>query len=209
MKHGNGSSDTELSSAGNESSSRWPPPRDFTVLAQLRSASLEHKLGYFGDEPFVLFGYCPGGEEVVWRDGHASGFAGGGWRAFLWEIAPVAARHGVDLGSSNRLGTHVLFMDRRRGVLYAGPRESAERFLSLLYGVPPPTRPCLCSRTGCALCPVRDCPHAGVAYGSTSADHPADGGQLGAKELVRSVGGVGIRKEIPVHNNGHIGKGWQ
>ncbi len=188
MKHGNGSSDTKLNSAGNESMSRWSPPRDFTVLAELCSAAVEHKLGYFGNEPFVLFGYCPGGEEVVWRDGHASGFSGGGWRAFLWEIAPVAARHGADIGSADRLGTHVLFMDRRRGALYAGPRESAERFLSLLYGVPLPTRPCLCSRTGCALCPVRDCPHVGVAHGSASADRPTGEGQFGAKELVKSVG---------------------
>jgi hypothetical protein len=183
MKHRDSSSDTESNPAGNGSPARRLPG-DFIELTELRSSAIEHKLGYFGDDSFVLFGYCPGGEEVVWRDGHTAGFAGGGWRIFLWEIVPLAARHGVDIGSSNRVGTHVLFMDRRRGALYAGPRESAEHFLSLLYGVPLPTRPCLCSRTGCALCPVRDCPHVGVVYGSQSADRQAAEGQLRSKERV-------------------------
>lgn len=202
MKNRSRSSDPELNPAGAESLFRQPP-RDFIELTELGARSVEHTLGYFRDDPFVLFGYCPGAEEVVWRDSHTSGFAAGGWRTFLWEIAPLAARHGVNIGSANRLGTHVLFMDRRRGVLYAGPRKSAERFFSLLYGLAPPTRPCLCSRTGCALCPVRDCPYAGVAYGSASADYPAGERQLGAKELVKSVGGGGICKEIPVHT-GHL-----
>jgi hypothetical protein len=208
MRNRSRSSDPELNSAGAESPLR-EPPRDFRELTELGSSSVEHALGYFGDEPCVLFGYCPGAEEVVWRDSHTSGFAAGGWRTFLWEIAPLAARHGVDLGSANRLGTHVLFMDRGRGALYAAPRESAERFLSLLYGVPLPKRPCLCSRTGCALCPVRDCLHAGVASGSASADRPTGEGPARgqATREIRRRGGK--REEILIHNNGHLKKGWQ
>lgn len=99
---------------------------------------------------------------MIWRDGHTSGFAAGGWRVFLEEIAPPATRAGANLGAQERAGTHVLLMDRGRGMLYAAPRESAEDFLSQIYGIPRPTRRCLCALMGCALCPISDCPHAGV-----------------------------------------------
>lgn len=127
-------------------------PSDVVELIELRSASIEHRLGYFRNEPFVMFGYCPGGGEVMWKDGHSSGFGTGGWKIFLQEIAPLAARQGASLGDLTSAGTHVLLMDRIRGTVYAAPRESAERLFSRVYGIARPKRQCLCSLTGCAAC---------------------------------------------------------
>lgn len=143
------------------------PPGEFVELTGLRSAGIDRKLGYFGSEPFVIFGYCPGASDVVWKDAHSIGF-GGGWRFFLWDLAPAVRRFDADLGTLTDLGTHVLFMDRRRPAMYAAPRESAEAYLARLYGMPIPARACLCSHTSCALCPVKSCPHAGSAGRSQS-----------------------------------------
>lgn len=135
-----------------------PPPVDFVELIEFRSIPMDRKLGYFGVEPIVIFGYCPGGGEVIWRDGHASGFAAGAWRVFLEEIAPPAAQAGANLGGHDRAGTHVLLMDRRRSVLYTAPRESVETFLARTYGIPRPSRQCLCALKDCALCSIPDSP---------------------------------------------------
>ena len=40
-------------------------PPEAIELIQWRSASIENRLGYFRDEPLVIFGYCPGGGEVI------------------------------------------------------------------------------------------------------------------------------------------------
>jgi hypothetical protein len=138
-------------------------PPNAIELIELRSASIEHRLGYFRDEPFVIFGYCPGGGEVIWRDGHSSGFGTGGWQTFLNEIVPLAARYSVRIGDASSAGTHVLLMDRHHGAVYAAPRRIAEEFLACIHGSPPPRRSCLCARLSCATCPVRTCPMAGSA----------------------------------------------
>ena len=145
-------------SAWSGTDSQIPPPRlpsNAVELIELRSASIEHRLGYFRDEPFVIFGYCPGGEEVIWKDGHSSGFGAGGWKLFLLEIAPLAARRGASVGDLTSAGTHVLLMDRIRGAIYATPRKSAEEFLARIYGIAPSNRRCLCSLMNCAACPLR------------------------------------------------------
>jgi hypothetical protein len=132
-------------------------PAEFGELVEFREVSVEHKLGYFGDDRFVLFGYAPEGGEVVWKDGRSYGFGTGGWQTFLEEIAPLAARHGADLGTLTAAGTHVLVMDRERGTLCTAPREAAEAFMACVY----PgwrrlrrhrqrrrARPCLCAPPG-------------------------------------------------------------
>ena len=139
------------------------PPPEFIELVELRSASLEHRLGYFRDEPFVIFGYCPGGGEVIWKDGHSSGFGTGGWKSFLWEIAPLAARRGAFLGDERSAGTHVLWVNRLRGAAYAAPREMAEDRLARVNETPAPRRRCLCALIDCASCPIYTCRHAGAA----------------------------------------------
>lgn len=155
MRSGNDPTDAgRWDGPGSRTTSR-PPPPDAIELPELRRAAIEHRLGYFGDQPFVVFGYCPGGGEVIWKDGRSLGFGTGGWNAFLQEFAPLAARRGASMGDLTRAGTHVLLMDRIRGDVYAVPRESAERFLARANGLPPPTRPCLCALTDCAACPFR------------------------------------------------------
>jgi hypothetical protein len=138
-----------------------PLPADLVKLVELRAASIERSLGYFRNERFVIFGYCPCGGEVIWKDGHCSGFGAGGWRIFLDEISPLAARYNVSVGDLNSAGTHVLLMDRLHRAIYATPRQIAEEFLACIYGIPPPRRPCLCAPLDCAICPVRTCPKAG------------------------------------------------
>jgi hypothetical protein len=147
-----------------DTESQIPPPRlppNAVELIELRSASIEHRLGYFRNDSFVIFGYCPGGGEVIWKDGHSSGFGTGGWKIYLQEIAPLAARRGTSIGDVTSVGTHVLLMDRINRVIYAAPRESAEEFLARIYGISAPNRRCLCSFMNCAACPVRSCPKAG------------------------------------------------
>jgi hypothetical protein len=130
-------------------------PANAVELVDLRCASIEHRLGYFRDAPFVIFGYCPGGGEVIWRDGESSGFGTGGWRLLLYEIAPRAARQGVNLGDTTTAGTHVLLMDRVRGAVYGVTREEAEAFLARVSGVPVRRRRCLCALMNCDDCPLR------------------------------------------------------
>lgn|GEM_PF-5058891 len=132
-------------------------PPEFIELIELRAASIERSLGYFRNERFVIFGYCPGGGDVIWKDGHSSGF-GGGWRVFLDEIALVATRYNVSIGDLNSAGTHVLVMDRLRGEVYATPRQIAEEFLAQVHGIPPSRRPCLCALHECETCSVHTCP---------------------------------------------------
>lgn len=71
------------------------------------------------------------------------------------------ARREINLGGVDRVGTHVLLIDRVRDTVYAMPRESAEIFLANINSIPLPTRPCLCALLDCRSCPVRTCPRAG------------------------------------------------
>lgn len=180
------------STSGSPTASR-PPPPDAIELPELRGASIEHRLGYFGDEPVVVFGYCPGGGEVIWKDGRSSGFGTGGWRPFLQECAPLATRRRASLGDLTSVGTHVLLMDRLRGRVFAVPRQSAEEFLARAYGLPLPTRPCLCALADCAACPLHT--HCRASPGSgPGADPPADA-RADANGAVKTSGpDAGARK---------------
>jgi len=148
-------------------------PANAVELVELRGASVEHRLGYFRDAPFVVFGYCPGGGEVIWRDGESSGFGTGGWRMLLYDIAPRAARQGVNLGDTTTAGTHVLLMDRVRGAVYGVTRDEAEAFLGRVYGVPVRTRRCLCALMNCDDCPLRATCKAHRAGGGGGGPSPA------------------------------------
>lgn len=132
-------------------------PPGFVELIELRSVSMEQRLGYFRSDPVVIFGFCPGGGEVIWKDGHSSGFGTGGWKVFLYEIAPVAARYGRWLGSLESAGTDVLVLDRTRTTFFAASRAHAEAFLMRVYGLPISNRPCLCTRLDYANCSVKTC----------------------------------------------------
>lgn len=111
------------------------PPDFLTPLAGFDRLServlqwIDRKLGYFGASRFVFFYYEPRGQEVMWNDGRSYGFGSGGWMAFGDEVAPVAARHGVDLGDESHKGRQVLLLDRTKGDAYFADRRSAERFV--------------------------------------------------------------------------------
>jgi hypothetical protein len=138
-------------------------PKGAVALIEFRARAIERGLGYFRCERFVIFGYCPGGGEVIWKDGHSSGFGPGGWRMFLHEVAPIARRHGISLGDMTGPGTHVLVIDRAGDLVYAAPRESAEMLLAHVNGISPPRRPCLCGLLHCASCPVHTGPPARIS----------------------------------------------
>src|SRR6185437_12181049 len=76
----------------------------------------------------------------------------GGWKIFLDDIAPLAQQLGVDLGTIDSVGSHVLLVDRQDHRTYAAPRPSAERFLCEWYGLAIPRRQCLCGHINCASC---------------------------------------------------------
>jgi hypothetical protein len=94
------------------------------------SRSIDRKLGYMGHARLVSFHYEPRGEEVVWNDGRSYGFGSGGWLAFGDEIAPLAERYGVDLGSDDGPGDHVLVIDRSTRHAYFAQRAAAEAIVA-------------------------------------------------------------------------------
>lgn len=50
---------------GEEAFGRTQVPGDFVDCSEFGIAAFEHKLGYFGDAPLVIFAYCAGGGEVI------------------------------------------------------------------------------------------------------------------------------------------------
>jgi len=92
--------------------------------------SIDRQLGYAGNARLVFFYFEPRGEEVMWNDGRSYGFGFGGWLAFGDEIAPLAARYGVDLGSESGPAKHVLVIDRNTSHAYFAPRAQAEAVVS-------------------------------------------------------------------------------
>lgn len=124
-------------------------------LPELRSVDVSHRLGYFGNERFVIFGFCCGGGEVIWKDHRSYGFGTGGWKLLFDELAPLAARYGATLGGMAGPGSHVLMAGRLHGMVYTVARNCAEQFLAAVCGNAPPARRCLCALNGLRASPVR------------------------------------------------------
>jgi hypothetical protein len=122
-----------------------PIPSEFTELSEFRAVTLDRKLGYFGQQRFVIVGYSDRGQEVFWKDGLSSGFGLGHWQFFMDALVPAADRQGIDLGDVDRPGTHVIVLDRQEKAVYATCRNCAETYLSACYGTPPPARTCMCA----------------------------------------------------------------
>jgi len=115
-------------------------PAAFTPLVALIEKSvrgIDQKLGYHGNDRFVLFYYEPRGEEVIWRDSHSSGFSTGVGQLFIDELSPVADLHQVDLGAGGSPGAHVLLTDRAARRTYFVERNEAIRFLNSEAKKPP------------------------------------------------------------------------
>lgn len=107
-------------------------PSDFVKLSEPVLAWIDRKLGYFGNDRFVLFYYEPRGEEVVWKDGRSYGFGTGAWCAFHEQIAPLFNRYAADLGKCEAPDDHALVIDRQTRRAYFAQRQKAEEFLSTL-----------------------------------------------------------------------------
>ncbi|MFI5379132.1 MAG: hypothetical protein ACHRHE_07545 [Tepidisphaerales bacterium] len=101
----------------------------FLRLGGCLQRCIDRKLGYSGQDRFVLFHYEPRGQEVMWRDGSSYGFGSGGWQAFFDEVEPVAREHGVNVGNDTRPGDHVLVVDRVEGEAYFAERQRAQELV--------------------------------------------------------------------------------
>ena len=112
----------------------WTVPDEFIDISGPAVAGIDRALGYFGNEPYVLFAYESRGGEVMWKDGQSCGFAHGAWEILTRRVEPVAQEHGVTLGRDTADGSHVLLVDRRRGRAYLAQPVMAEVFLCALYG---------------------------------------------------------------------------
>ncbi len=119
----------------NESVNEIPPPAGsgappgFVRLTSPLHPWIDRKLGYFGNDRYVLFYYEPRGDEVIWKDGRSYGFATGAWCTFNDQIAPLANAYRVDLGNAESPGKHALFIDRQTKQAYFAERRTAERLL--------------------------------------------------------------------------------
>lgn len=134
--------------SGGESHDEVQIPPEFVELTELRSISVDRRLGYFENERFVIVGYSEEGQEVFWTDGRSSGFGLGHWQFFVENLGPLATRRGIQLGGPVSQGTHVVVLDRVRRCTYATCRGCAERFLAKIHGTPVPKRRCLCASKG-------------------------------------------------------------
>jgi hypothetical protein len=128
QQHGNAEEDAVLLTA--------QVPRTFVEMPQRPHVGLDRQLGYLGKARYVTFYYEPRGEEVIWHDGGSSGFSCGGWCAFTDHIAPLAERHGFDVGRFRPAGgdpfrpPDVLMLDRLSGRAYFAGRAAATQFVS-------------------------------------------------------------------------------
>ncbi|MGA2499124.1 MAG: hypothetical protein ABSH20_15390 [Tepidisphaeraceae bacterium] len=104
-------------------------PAGFLRLGKCLKQCLDRKLGYSGEDRFVLFHYEPRGQEVMWRDGRSYGFGHGGWQAFFDEVEPVAREHGISVGDDTRPADHVLVVDRVEGEAYFADRKRAQKLV--------------------------------------------------------------------------------
>ena len=112
-------------------------PRGTLSLGGRLQQSIDRRLGYFGQDRFVLFYYEARGEEVVFNDGHTYGFGSGGWQAFADEVAPLARRYGLNLGTGGTRADHVLLVDRGLRQTYLAVRDGAEQFVARQHAKTP------------------------------------------------------------------------
>jgi hypothetical protein len=105
-------------------------PEDFVDIGTILGAEIDRRLGYRGEERYVIFYYEPRGQEIIWQDCRSYGFALGGWRTFMRHVEPVMETFDVSIGNAESHGRHVLVVDRLLGIAYVAPRESGERFVA-------------------------------------------------------------------------------
>ena len=112
----------------------WTVPDEFLDITTAAIRGIDRAVGYFGNEPYVLFVYESRGGEVMWKDGQSCGFSHGAWEILSRRVEPIAREHGVTLGGESADGSHVLLIDRRRDRAYLAEQVMAEVFLCAIYG---------------------------------------------------------------------------
>lgn len=114
----------------------WSVPDEFIdITDDTRTLQgIDRALGYFGNEPYVVFAYEPRAGEVIWKDGLSCGFAHGAWDVMSAKVGPVARDRGTTLGEDGVAGSHVLLVDRSRGRAYLAEAVMGEVFLCAIYG---------------------------------------------------------------------------
>jgi hypothetical protein len=112
----------------------WPVPDEFLEITSPKLTGIDRALGYFGNEPYVLFAYEERAGEVMWKDGQSCGISHGACDVLAARVEPLARQRDATLGSDGRAGSHVMLVDRRRGRVYLAEPLMAEVFLCALYG---------------------------------------------------------------------------
>lgn len=120
--------DADIEAEANSAASAVPP--GFLKVSDPLQQWLDRQLGYFGDDRYVFFYYEPRGEEVMWNDGRGYGFGNGAWQTFFDQVAPVASRHGVNVGAGEVPGEHALVVDRLCRQAYFADLTSAKAWVS-------------------------------------------------------------------------------
>jgi hypothetical protein len=91
---------------------------------------LAEALGYRGASRFVAFAWSPAGDEAIYDDGYASGTGErSGYQAFVRHRLVRPLLTDIDLGSSDREGSHRLLADLAEGRLYLGLVSEVHSFL--------------------------------------------------------------------------------
>ena len=112
----------------------WPVPDEFLDITSPKLTRIDRALGYFGNEPYVLFAYEERAGEVMWKDGQSCGISHGASDVLAARVEPLARTRDATLGSDGCPGSHVMLVDRRRGRVYLAEPVMAEVFLCALYG---------------------------------------------------------------------------
>jgi hypothetical protein len=112
----------------------WTVPEEFLDITSPALDRIDRDLGYFGNEPYVLFAFEPRGGEVMWKDGVSCGFCQGGWDRLARRVEPIARQRDATLGREGTPATHALLVDRARGRAYLAQPVMAEVFFCAIYG---------------------------------------------------------------------------
>jgi hypothetical protein len=103
-------------------------PLDVPVPPNLEAAIAS---GHESDYRYMAFYWIPGGDEIMFDDGRASGT--GNWRSYLCYIDHPKISPHLDrwhFGSSDEYAIHWLLLDRSDRRLYVGTSANVQAFLS-------------------------------------------------------------------------------
>ncbi len=134
-------------------------PAGFRLIPEAQATPAVHHFGYHRNERFIIAAFHPEAADVMWKDGHESGFAAGAWDYYFRTLLPPALRQQADLTDQSHIGQDVLLIDRVADTIYIAPRLCAEEFLAQAIGMTLSHRRCMCARplegqADCRTCPA-------------------------------------------------------